>query len=203
MDPTRDLAALVPTHALQGGLLIRREAGICVGSRVATWGFPLGYNGPSPLLSVGYLAGFADSPPYEQRADIVKHLVVNGAFNPGNSGGPLILFGDKAVVGVVVSKHAPMSGFVRSAIDELGKTRSGVVFNYVDDTGQSQHMVEAQVVAEVLKHFRDLTQVMIGEAIASSELMAFLRTNGLPFEETGREESATPREGDTCSGKAA
>ena len=182
VDQNRDLIALEPKKALSGGLSIQREDDVLVGTQVATWGFPLGYNGPAPLLSIGYLSGFNDSPPYEKTALIVKHLVVNGAFNPGNSGGPLMVTGGEKVIGVVVSKHAPMTNFVASAIKALSEARSGITFNYTDESGNKQMMVEAQVVAEVLQYFRNLTQVMIGEAIASSKLIGFLENAGIPYE---------------------
>ena len=181
IDQNRDLVALEPQHTLTGGLSIQEEGSIYVGTQVVTWGYPLGYNGPAPLLTIGYLSGFNDSPPYEETASVVKHLVVNSAFNPGNSGGPLMVSGDNTVIGVVVSKHAPLTSFIASAIEALSKTKSGVVFNYKDQSGNAKSMVEAQVVAEVLKYFRSLTQVMIGEAIAGSEVIAFLKQNNLPY----------------------
>lgn len=182
VDQNRDLAALVPRQTLSGGLAIREEANIEIGTQVATWGFPLGYNGPAPLLTIGYLSGFSDSPPYEETASVVKHLVVNGAFNPGNSGGPLFATGSDEVIGVVVSKHAPITPFVRSAIEALAKNPSGVVFTASDERGGTRQFVESQVVAEVLLYFRRMTQVMIGEAVAGSELIAFLKSNKLPWQ---------------------
>lgn len=128
-DQNRDLVALVPRQDLSGGLTIKEESGIEIGTKMSTWGYPLGYNGPAPLLTVGYLSGFNDSPPYEETSSVVKHLVVNSAFNPGNSGGPLMVFGDKEAIGVVVSKHAPLTHFIASAIKALSETKSGVVFN--------------------------------------------------------------------------
>lgn len=178
-DPDRDLVALTPIEALEGGLTIAEEYHIQIGTQLATWGYPLGYNGPAPLLSVGYLSGFNDSPPYEQTKSAVKHLVVNGAFNPGNSGGPLFVAGSNEVIGVVVSKHAPITPFVRSAIEALAKNKSGVVFTASDGQGKAQSFVESQLVAEILHYFRQLAQVMIGEAVAASELLEFLKNNKL------------------------
>jgi len=51
---------------------------------------------------MGYLAGFV-----ARETKPVRHFVVNAAFNPENSGGPLLLTGEDTVIGVVVSKHAP------------------------------------------------------------------------------------------------
>jgi S1-C subfamily serine protease len=181
-DQNRDLVALTPRDALTGGLSIVEEGNIQVGTQVATWGYPLGYNGPAPLLTVGYLSGFSDSPPYEATASVVKHLVVNGAFNPGNSGGPLFVTGGEGVIGVVVSKHAPITAFVRSALEALAKTSSGVVYPATDEHGNKRELSEAQVVAEVLQYFRMMTQVVIGEAIAGSELVAFLEANKVQWQ---------------------
>lgn len=172
-DKRRDLALLRPAVALSGGLDLAPDKDPDLGSGVSTWGFPLGFNGPAPLLSVGYMAGFkADG----DQASPVKHLVVNGAFNPGNSGGPLFLAGGDKIIGVVVSKHAPLTPFVVSAIDVLSKNSSGVVFEYADGQGNKKQFVESQIVAEVLTYFRNLSQVMIGEAVAVSELRAFMNS---------------------------
>jgi len=178
-DQNRDLVALKSKEILTDGIYIEEEGNIQVGTKVATWGYPLGYNGPAPLLTIGYLSGFNDSPPYEETASVVKHLVVNGAFNPGNSGGPLFIAQNQGVIGVVVSKHAPITPFVHSAIEVLAKNKAGVVYTATDEQGNIQQFVESQIVAEVLQYFRQMTQVMIGEAIASSEVIAFLEDNNL------------------------
>lgn len=170
-DPVRDLALLRPATTLEGGLELGSIDKASVGSLVSTWGFPLGYNGPAPLLSVGYLSGFKED---REHGRPVKHLVVNGAFNPGNSGGPLFEAHSERVIGVVVSKHAPLTPFISSAIQALAQNKSGVVFQYRDERGSSVDLVESQIVAQILEYYRSLTQVMIGEAISLSELRAFL-----------------------------
>ena len=175
-DPGRDMAVLSPINDLGPGLEIADTDLSRVGERIWTWGFPLGYNGPAPLLSVGYLSGYShhsDPPDYPQGT---KHYVVNGAFNPGNSGGPVFCERDEKVVGVVASKHAPLSKFVASALSALANNASGIVFTGWDEKGAEKNYVESQVVAEVLEYYRSLTQVMIGEAIAVSELSSFTET---------------------------
>ncbi len=176
IDKDRDLAILTPKEKLEGGLELDDSNDIKPGIQISTWGHPLGYNGPSPLLSVGYIAGFKDHKA-NLTSPIIKHIIVNGAFNPGNSGGPLLISGTNKVIGVVVSKHAPITPFLYSSIQALAKNKSGVVFNWVDDKGNKKDFVESQIVAELLKHFRELTQVMIGEAIDKSELIKFLEEN--------------------------
>lgn len=170
-DAKRDLAVLLPTLTLTGGLELGPDQDPPIGTGVSTWGFPLGYNGPAPLLSVGYLSGYRN---VGDSKHPVKHLVVNGAFNPGNSGGPLFKVGDDKVVGVVVSKHAPLTPFVLSAIQALANNPSGILFSATDGQGNTKEFVESQIVAEILLYFRLLTQVMIGEAVAVSEVRAFL-----------------------------
>lgn len=49
-----------------------------------------------------------------------------------------------------------------------------MVFTAKDKDGKESEFVESQVVAEILEYYRSLTQVMIGEAIAVSELLDFL-----------------------------
>jgi len=178
VDVERDLAILFPPKKLKGGLVLGSDQDLKVGFGVSTWGFPLGYNGPAPVLSAGYLAGFLD---YTVEDKTVKRLVVNGAFNPGNSGGPLFKHNDNKVIGVVVSKHAPISEFHKTALKALAENKSGVVFTGKDGRGNPVSFVESQIVADLLYYFRNLTQVMIGEAISVSELERFLEENGVPI----------------------
>jgi len=180
VDTDLDLAALQPQQRASNGLRIQKERP-SIGEQVHTWGYPLAYNGPSPLLAVGYLAGFNPA----QRsvsARIVKHYVVNAAFNPGNSGGPLFAGIEDAVVGVVVSKHAPITEWHLSALEALKNQRSGFMYTAKDSAGQTYEFSEGQLVGDLLQYFREITQVVIGEAIAAEELIEFLDRNNLPWE---------------------
>ena len=172
IDVNRDLAILRPVIALDGGLEFADTSDLQVGESVTTWGYPLGYNGPAPLLSVGYLAGFTS---HDMGATQKKHLVVNGAFNRGNSGGALFRASDNKIIGIVVSKHAPISAYHQQAIEALAQNSSGVIFTSTNDNGDSKNFVESQIVAELLTHMRSLTQVMIGEAVAVEELISMLQ----------------------------
>lgn len=176
VDQNRDLAALLPSEAIDGGLDVADEEDTSVGTRVSTWGYPLGYNGPAPLLTIGYLSGFNEVRP---SGSVVKHLVVNGAFNPGNSGGPLFIAGQDEVIGVVVSKHAPIPRTVASALQALANNPSGMQYTGRDVQGNERSFSEAQIVADLLHYFRGLIQVVIGEAIAGSEVVAFLTENNI------------------------
>jgi len=183
LDEKRDLAILIPVEKINGGLSLGSDDNILVGELVSTWGFPLEYIGPAPILSVGYLSGFKAYKKDGSEKDIIKHLVVNGAFNPGNSGGPLFISHDNRVIGIVVSKHAPITKDLLFKIEVLAKNRTGVGFIFIDNEGNEELLIESQIVAELLQYFRDLTQVMIGEAISISELKAFLHENDIMFED--------------------
>jgi len=170
-DPDVDLALLKPSQKMIGGLHLASGEKPPVGTSVSTWGYPLQFNGPTPLLSTGYIAGFIED---GIGAKKVKHLVINGAINPGNSGGPLFITGSDKVIGIVVAKFLPYSPYVQKAINVMSNNQNGFQYTGTDASGQSITMSEAQVVATVLQEFYNGTQVMIGEAISVSELKALL-----------------------------
>ena len=172
-----DLAALTPLSLLAGGLKIVDEKNE-VGIKVNTWGHPLSYNGPAPILSVGYLAGFRENI-NQVGARKIKHLIINGAFNPGNSGGPLFKSGSDEIIGVVVAKHAPFPQSVMSGLKALQENSSGLQFSGKDSNGNPINVSESQIVGMFLDHLRSLVQVNIGEVIAASELLTFLSSNNI------------------------
>jgi len=176
IDKEKDLALLKPSIKINGGLDFDNSCEIKPGIKISTWGYPLGYNGPAPLLSIGYISGFKD---HQEKKDspIIKHIVVNGAFNPGNSGGPLFIAGSDKLIGVVVNKHLPIPLYLSSALEALAKNKSGLIFTRTDEKGNREDFAESQLVAELLDHLKKLTQVMIGEAIDMSEVLDFLKKN--------------------------
>jgi len=173
-DDKRDLAILRPSESLEGGLELGPDAEPSPEAKVKTWGFPLSYEGFAPILSMGYVAGYI---PRMAGDRTVKHLVVNGAFNPGNSGGPLILEASNRVVGIVVTKWTLFSPDIETFILGLNNSRTmtagGVTQTLPDGTKRS--LSNEQVTALALQNFYEVSQVMIGEAISVSELRAFLR----------------------------
>jgi S1-C subfamily serine protease len=180
LDASADLAAIelqVPATATP---LKIESAPLGLGAQIYALGFPLAYNGPAPLFTVGYIAGF-EARMVKAGMPLQQRLVLNAALNPGNSGGPVIGWQESAVRGVAVSKHAPIASYLQSAIDALANNKSGVVFTATDSQGQTHTFVESQLVADVLKYFRSMTQVVIGEAIPASEVISFLSGNRLPW----------------------
>jgi hypothetical protein len=184
VDDARDLAVARLSQPVSGGLKID-TALKRTGAQVSAWGHPLIYDGPPPLLTVGYLSGFAFEPPpstqYKLKTKPIQQLIVNAAVNPGNSGGPLTLFGDDAVIGVIVSKATPITPYARMAIDVLSKQHSGLIYPGTDGQGKPISFTEAQIVAQVLESFYQMSQVVIGQAIRASELTAFLDEHKIPW----------------------
>jgi len=175
-DTNRDLALLIPTETLNNGLKLSSESNPAPpGTPVTTWGYPFGYNGTSPLLSVGYVSGFREAPSDDGKGKLVKHIVVNGAFNHGNSGGPLLIAQDNQVIGVVVLTYNFYPAGLKRLIDQLSAQKSGLQWTFTQPDGSKQNVSEAQITAAILDEFYQKTQVMIGEAIAASEVAATLK----------------------------
>ena len=87
-DDVKDLAILRPTSPLSGTpLAVAPISEPRLGTQVTTWGYPGGYDGLPPLLSVGYFAGIQDF--NVGTTQTIRRWVINAAFNGGNSGGPL------------------------------------------------------------------------------------------------------------------
>lgn len=174
-DTIRDLAIITPSVQIKGGFELGDEKSVDIGNQVYTWGYPFGYSGISPLLSVGYISGINNYQPYAGK--FVQHLIVNGAFNPGNSGGPLIDSGK--VIGVVQSKVAPLTPYILSALTALKNNSNGMIYTSQDQTGKTTQFSEAQVIEQILSYYRELSQVMIGEAVSIFELKKYLTENNI------------------------
>jgi len=176
-DSNRDLALLCPEKPLPFSLELNGDANPTVGTEVETWGYPLRYQDPAPILSRGYIAGFtvgkdANGQP---KQPIVKHLIVNGAFNPGNSGGPLIGRVSGRVIGIVVEKWFLFSPQIENVISGLEQSKTYTIGGMQTIDGSGKPLSNEQGVALALKQVYDTSQVMVGEAISVSELNAFIR----------------------------
>ena len=109
---------------------------------------------------------------------------------------PLFRAGEGTVVGVVASKHAPMSPFVSSAIEALSSNPRGSAYLARNAKGEQRKYVESQLVAEVLTYLHGLAQVMIGQAVCASEVRRFLRN-------VDRRERGRPAAGGPASPRSA
>ncbi len=177
-DPQLDLVLIIPSETIAGNALtISNKTEITVGTPVVTWGFPAGYNGLMPLLTVGYLAGVDRV----QTQTVLTPLrwVINAAFNGGNSGGPVLSQEDGSVIGVVSSKLAPIPPYIESALAALANQKSGFTYTRTLLSGKTETVSEGQVVAEVLTYLRSQTQLVLGHAVTAQDLMVFLNKEGV------------------------
>jgi len=189
-DEDVDLAVLRPSSPLEHGLELASDKNAVTAERVNTWGFPLIYDGPAPMISVGYVSGYYEAPEKnfcdlnQARNKKFKHIVVNGAFNPGNSGGPLFVFGQNKVIGIVIWKNIAFSSQVQTAIDGFRHARlmTGGTFSETLADGTTRGLSDQEVIARVLEEFYKKVQVNIGEAVSVSELKRLLKERGKELE---------------------
>jgi S1-C subfamily serine protease len=175
-DQDHDLALVKPSITITDKpLSLAANNDFKVGTQVSTWGFPGGYNGLAPMLSVGYLSGI-DA--YQIRpGTIVKKWVVNAAFNGGNSGGPLIQIETGQVFGVVSSKLAPISQEAALILNALESQKSGFMYTAKKTDGTEIQYSEGQIVGKVLNELRGQIQLVIGQAVLLEDIKAFLAAN--------------------------
>lgn len=177
-DPDRDLALLVPGEKLRvRALKIRKKSALPIGAQVSAWGFPVGYQAKLPMLSVGYLSGMESF----ERADgtLSTRWVVNAAFNSGNSGGPLVNVEDGKVIGVVVSKLAPMPLVIKNALKYLEEQERGPQITHTTRDGGHERLSQSQLLALILEYLKSQVQLVVGYAVRLGDLKDFLETNGL------------------------
>jgi S1-C subfamily serine protease len=179
-DRNRDLAILCTNKAAPFGLIPASEEHPPIETEVETWGYPLKYENRAPILSRGYVAGYSNDimPPERGGTGVpVNRLIINGAFNPGNSGGPLVDRTTGKVIGVVVEKWTLWSPFIEMAINGLAHSsmQTGGGFSRTTADGKTEMVSNEAVISAVISEFYEQSQVMIGNAISVSELNAFVR----------------------------
>jgi S1-C subfamily serine protease len=177
-DQDRDLALVKPSTAITATpLSLSTNNEFKVGTQVSTWGYPAGYSGLMPILSVGYLAG-VDA--YQIRpGTIVRKWIVNAAFNGGNSGGPLIEIETGQVFGVVSSKLAPISPTAASILSALENNQSGFQYTATAPDVSTKSFSEGQLIGMVLNELRRQVQLVIGQAVLLGDLKSFLQANNV------------------------
>ena len=178
-DDVKDLAILRPTSPMSGPpLAIAPIYEPRLGIQMTTWGYPGGYDGTSPLLSVGYFAGVQDF--YDKKtATTTRRWVINAAFNGGNSGGPLFSVENEQVVGVVVSKLAPLPKKIAVIIEELKNQTGGFHSGRSQVLIKGQSPTDSQLAGYVLEYLRTQVQLVIGYAVTTKDLTDFLKAQGI------------------------
>jgi Trypsin-like peptidase domain len=177
-DDDLDLALIESATKIDApALAISMKSDLQIGTQVTTWGYPGGYSGRLPLLSVGYLSGL-DARKHDS-GKIVSQWVVNAAFNSGNSGGPLLQLETGEVIGVVSSKLAPISEQSMAILKVLEAQQFGMMYPAKMPDGSTKQFSEAQLVSNILDELRRQIQLVIGYAVLTGDLKAFLQTNGV------------------------
>jgi hypothetical protein len=185
IDSNRDLAILCPSKPLPYSLVLGGDEHPEVETEVETWGYPLRYNDSAPILSRGYVAGYRLNVKRSENGESgtpVSRIIVNGALNPGNSGGPLIDKSTQKVIGVVVEKWFLFSPNIESVIKGLtqpGNIRLGAgdQMYIIDKNGERRRVDQQEGTAKALEELYQQSQVMVGEAISVSELNRFVAEN--------------------------
>ena len=178
MDKELDLALLTLAMPIKEPILpLSKDSNFAIGLQVSTWGFPGGYNSLTPLLSVGYLAGVNELQTASGKT--VRRLIVNAAFNRGNSGGPLLNIETGEVIGVVSSKLTPIPLTVEAALEALRNQTSGFRYTVTRPDGTQQKLSEGQIVAQVLQHLRSQVQLVVGTAVTIEDLRSFIKGQGI------------------------
>ena len=177
MDQNLDIALLAPAIPITApSFSINTNDVSDVGAPVITWGYPAGYSGMVPLLSAGSVSGFQE---FVSNGTNINRMVVNAAFNSGNSGGPLLDVESHTVIGIVVSKMAPIPPNVQSEIDALKNNSYGMMYNGTDSSGKTVTVSEAKILADVIEYLRSQVQLVIGYAVPAKDLRKFLKQQGI------------------------
>jgi S1-C subfamily serine protease len=175
-DIDLDLAVIDPAVTISEKTLpIHSTTTAPAGMQVSTWGFPEGYRSFVPLLTVGYVSGIDNVNMPSGKA--VPRFVINAACNSGNSGGPVLRLEDGAVIGVVSSKLAPIPPYIVSALEVLSNQQSGLTYEATDATGKKFTLTEGKIIGDVLTYLRSQTQLVIGHAVSTAQLVDFLRVH--------------------------
>ena len=172
-----DLAIIKPSKPISSTPLIIAPLSTTLtpGQQIQIWGFPAGYNGRLPMLSVGYVAGEDAILSKDQQWTV--QLVLNAAVNHGNSGGPVTLVETGEVVGIADNKIVPISNDAIVALKALQNFKGGFTYPATLADGTTTSFSEAQVVAMVLSDLQQQVQLVVGRATLFGDLRQFLIDN--------------------------
>ncbi len=177
-DQYHDLALVKPSAPMDAKALpIASGNAFKVGMQVSTWGFPTGYFGLTPMLSVGYLAGTDINQIGPGKT--VRQWVVSGLFNGGNTGGPLIAVETGEVFGVITTKLAPLTVDTTAMLRALENSTAGPAYAGTNSEGKQVTVTEGQLVGKVVNELRRQVQLVVGKAATRDDLVAFLKNNNI------------------------
>ena len=91
----------------------------------------------------------------------------------------MINVSDGKVIGVVVSKMAPLPPYIAEYLELLEVNEEGGKVVTRKPDGSRGEMTQGQIIAEVLEYLRKQTQMVIGHAVILGDLRSFLRGNGI------------------------
>jgi len=171
-DVARDLALLslatpvnVPAYRIAG------KISMPTGSPVFALVFPGGYSGRQSLFVGGHFSGL-DHLEFPRAGEYVQRLVINIAFSPGTSGGPLLF--NNEVVGVVSSGMKPTTPRVAQLMRALEKQTAGDISITIEgQNGQKVVLSQSQAIAEVFHYFGRHIELGLGHAVMLPHIREF------------------------------
>jgi hypothetical protein len=107
--------------------------------------------------------------------------LLRGAFNSGNSGGPLLKFDTGKVIGIVSSKLSPITHQSLLILDTLNKEQSGIVM-YTETMADGTKKVVTQgnlLASVIIDELRGRVQLVLGYAVMAKDIKQFLKVNNL------------------------
>lgn len=157
-----DLALLEPQEVWAKGFHLTADVKPKIGDLVLTLGYPLDYKGNEPILSVGFLSNVITGK--------ITTLIVNGSFNVGNSGGPLVN-DDGLLLGVVIAKSIRKDPYIEVIEKMMERPRPELVYGSIKfPSGFEEEITLSKAIRTLIRWVADNVQTNIGVAISSYHL---------------------------------
>jgi len=141
-----------------------------INSSVLFTGYPLGYQGPEPLMITGSIS-------HIYSLDDIDYLVINAALNKGNSGGPLIDLISNKVVGIVISKGVTVLGKPLKDLEKYLYALNlikGIIVHEFTTPSRKIHISTEEVIANTVRWLINIITNNISEAVPSKYVCELL-----------------------------
>jgi S1-C subfamily serine protease len=160
-----DIALLKPEYKWSKGIYVKSSIlHFKKGELVFTLGYPLGYSAYEPILSVGFLSGIRVSKG-------VETIIVNVAFNVGNSGGPLLNMQGE-LLGIVVAKSVVKEPIIDIALQVLKRPGVELVYGTIElPGGIREEITLSKIISAFIRWVTANIQTNIGEATSVRHLI--------------------------------